>query len=229
MDLRTFLSASIAAIACAIFAAAFPAFAQNEAADHVSRALTTFSNFERDPQMTWFQEHVARARGILIVPEVVRAGFVFGGSGGRGVLVVRDPKTNRVSAPAFYSLATASFGLQAGVDVSEVVMLAMTEKAVNSLLSNSFKLGGDASIAAGPVGAGAKANVVADFISFSRAKGLYGGLNLDGTVITVNNDWAQTYYGKPVLAPDILIRNAVSNKQAEPLLDAVSKAGAPKK
>jgi len=179
--------------------------------------------------MTWFQENLSRAYVVLIVPEVVRAGFIFGGSGGRGVLMVRDPKTHRVGGPEFYTLATASVGFQAGVDVSEVVMLVMTEKALNSLLSNSFKLGGDASIAAGPVGAGAKSNVVADFISFSRSKGLYGGLNLDGTAITVNNDWAQTYYGKPVLAPDILIRHAVSNKQSLPLREAYTKAAERKK
>ncbi len=224
MNLDKSLSAATAAMALAIAAAALPVFAQNEGADHVTRAVTTLSNFERDPQMTWFQQNFHRARGVLIVPEVVRAGFIFGGSGGRGVLVVRDPKTGKVNGPEFYTLSTASIGFQAGIDKSEVVMLVMTEKAVNSLLSNSFKLGGDASIAAGPVGAGAKSSVTADFVSFSRSQGLYGGVNFDGTVITVNNDWAQTYYGKPVLAPDILVRGDVSNKQAEPLLKAVANA-----
>ena len=224
MKLYKFRSTSVATVACAIFAFSLPALAQNEAADHVTRATKTLSDFEKDPQMTWFQQNIGRAHGVLIVPEVVRAGFIFGGSGGRGVLVVRDPKTGRVSNPEFYTLATASIGFQAGVDVSEVVMLVMTDKALNSLLSNSFKLGGDASIAAGPVGAGAKSNVTADFISFSRSKGLYGGLNLDGTSITVNNDWAQTYYGKPVLAPDILIRFAVSNEQSAPLRETLAKA-----
>ena len=86
------------------------------------------------------------------------------------------------TGPAFYNLATASVGFQAGVEVSEAVIVVMTDKGLNSLLSTSFKIGGDASIAAGPVGAGAKSTVTADLISFSRAKGVYGGLNLDGTV-----------------------------------------------
>ena len=86
-------------------------------------------------------------------------------------------------------MATASVGFQAGVSVSEDVTLVMTDKGFNSLLATSVKLGGDASVAAGPVGAGAKSDVVADLISFSRAKGVYGGLNLDGTVVTAADDW----------------------------------------
>ena len=117
---------------------------------------------------------------MLIAPQIVKAGFIFGGSGGRAVLVARDGRT--WAGPAFYDLATASVGFQAGVEVSEVVIVVMTDKGLNSLLASSFKIGGDASIAAGPVGAGAKSTVTADLISFSRAKGVYGGLNLDGTV-----------------------------------------------
>ena len=121
-------------------------------------------------------------------------------------------------------MATASVGFQAGVSVSENVTLVMTEKALNSLLSSSVKAGGDASVAAGPVGAGAKSDVVADLVTFSRAKGVYGGLNLDGTVIALSNDWNKAYFGKEVLPPDILIRRTVHNKQADPLLAQVTKA-----
>src|SRR4029450_383011 len=125
--------------------------------------------------------------GLLIAPQIVRAGFIIGGSGGRGVLVARDGTTG--AGPAFYNLATASVGFQAGVDVSEAIIVVMTEKGLNSLLSSSFKLGGDASIAAGPVGAGAKSTVTADLITFTRAKGVYGGVNLDGTVGDANVGW----------------------------------------
>ena len=82
------------------------------------------------------------------------------------------------------------------MEVSEVIIVVMTDKGLNSLLSSSFKIGGDASIAAGPVGAGAKSTVTADLISFARAKGVYGGLNLDGTVVSVNGDWNDAYYGE---------------------------------
>ena len=121
-------------------------------------------------------------------------------------------------------MATASVGFQAGISVSENVTLVMTDKGFNSLLATSFKLGGDASIAAGPVGAGAKSDIVADLITFSRAKGIYGGVNLDGTVVTSSDDWNQAYYGKKVLAPDVLVRGDVSNKGAAGLLAEVTAA-----
>jgi lipid-binding SYLF domain-containing protein len=188
----------------------------------VGDARTTLSNFLRDPDQTWIQQNLSRARAVLIAPQIVRAGFIFGGSGGRGVLVARDGRT--WAGPAFYDLVTASVGFQAGVDVSEVVIVVMTEKGLNSLLSPSFKIGGDASIAAGPVGAGAKADITADLIAFTRAKGVYGGLNLEGTVVNTNDGWNRVYYGRSVLPPDILIRKSVTNPNAGPLLQEVASA-----
>ncbi len=194
-----------------------------EAERLVADARTTLSNFIRDPDQTWIQDNLGRARALLIAPQVVRAGFIFGGSGGRGVLVARDGRT--WAGPAFYNLATASVGFQAGVDVSEVVIVVMTEKGFNSLLSTSFKIGVDASIAAGPVGAGARSTVTADLISFTRAKGLYGGLNLDGTVVSTNVPWNDVFFrGSNLLPPDILIRRTVTNPKAAPLLADVAKA-----
>jgi len=197
----------------------------------VSDAQLTLSNFVRDPDQTWIQENLDRARAVLIAPQIVKAGFIFGGSGGRAVLAVRDPGPRPAAqgipwtGPAFYNLATASVGFQAGVEVSEAIIVVMTEKGLNSLLSNSFKIGGDASIAAGPVGAGARSTVTADLISFSRAKGVYGGLNLDGTVVSVNGDWNDAYYGgRNLLPPDILIRKSVTSPKSTPLLTAIARA-----
>ena len=162
-------------------------------------------------------------RALLISPQVVRAGFIFGGSGGRAVLVARDGRT--WAGPAFYNLATASVGFQAGIDVSEVIIVVMTDKGFNSLLSTSFKIGGDASIAAGPVGAGARSTVTADLISFTRAKGVYGGLNLDGTVVSTNIPWNDAFFGRSnVLPPDILIRRTAISPKAAALLADVAKA-----
>jgi lipid-binding SYLF domain-containing protein len=104
----------------------------------------------------------------------------------------------------------------------------MTEKGLNSLLANSVKIGGDASIAAGPVGAGAKADVTTDFIAFSRSKGLYGGLNLDGTVITTADNWNKAYYGRDIQPPDILVRASVHNPQADRLAAALNRASSVK-
>ncbi len=200
------------------------ALAQTPEQDLVNAADTTFSNFIRDPDMTWLQQHIATARGVLIAPQVVKAGFIFGGSGGRGVLFIRNEQTGRWEGPAFYNLATASVGFQAGVALTENVTLVMTEKGVNSLLADSVKIGGDASVAAGPVGTGAKADITTDFIAFSRAKGLYGGLNLDGTVISVANGFNEAYYGRGVLPPDILLRASVHNMQADRLAAALTRA-----
>jgi lipid-binding SYLF domain-containing protein len=188
----------------------------------VLNAQTTLDNFVRDPNQTWVQQNIDRAKAVLIAPQIVKAGFIFGGSGGRAVLVARDGRA--WVGPAFYDLATASVGFQAGVEVSEAVVLVMTDKGLNSLLSTSFKIGGDASIAAGPVGAGAKADVTADLISFTRAKGVYGGVNLDGTVVHANTAWNDAYYGgSNVLPPDILIRKTAKSAKSSALLAELAK------
>jgi SH3 domain-containing YSC84-like protein 1 len=200
------------------------ALAQSEQQKLVNAADTTFSNFVRDPDMTWLHDNLGRAKGVLIAPSVAKAGFIFGGSGGRAVLIVRDGKTGKWVGPAFYTMATASVGFQAGISVSEMVTLVMSDKALNSLLSDSVKLGPDASIAAGPVGAGAKADVITDMVSFSRSKGVYGGLNLDGTVVATSKDWNQGFYGKPVDAPDILVRMNAHSKGADKLISDIARA-----
>jgi lipid-binding SYLF domain-containing protein len=190
----------------------------------VNAAETTFSNFMRDPDMTWLQHHISTAKGVLIAPQVVKAGWILGGSGGRAVLFARNEQTGRWEGPAFYNLATASVGFQAGVAVSETVMLVTTEKGLNSLLATSAKLGGDASVAAGPVGAGANADITTDFVAFSRSKGIYGGLNLDGTVVSVADGWDQAYYGRPVLPTDILLTARAHNPLADRLAEALGRA-----
>ena len=211
----------------ALVLAAGSALAQSEQQKVVDLADTTLNNFLRDPQMTWFQNNIGRAKGVLIASNVVKAGFILGGSGGRAVLIVRDEKTGKWRGPAFYTLATASVGFQAGVSVSEIVTLVMTEKAMRALLATSVKFGPDVGIAAGPVGAGATQDIVSDLVSFSRSKGVYGGVNLDGTAVTVADDWNRAYYGKDVQPADILVNGSVRNKGASKLLADASK-GIPK-
>ena len=213
--------ASAAVVGAMALGFAASAAAQGDQQVLVNQADTTLSNFMRDPEMKWLQQNIGRAKAVLISPEIVKAGFIVGGSGGRGVLVAREG--GKWVGPAFYTLATASIGFQAGVAASEMVTLVMTDKGMNSLLASSFKFGADASVAAGPVGAGAKSDVTADLIAFSRSKGVYGGLNLDGTVVSTNNDWNKAYYGKAVLPPDIVIKASVSNKGADKLLSEVAK------
>ena len=222
---------SAAAAALFVVTAGFiasPAVAQTDQQKLLAASETSLSNFMRDPEMKWLQQNFGRAKAVLISPEIVKAGFIFGGSGGRAALFARDAKSGQWLGPTFYNMATASVGFQAGVSVSETITLVMTDKGFNSLLATSVKLGGDASVAAGPVGAGAKSDVVADLIAFSRAKGVYGGLNLDGTVVAAADDWNQAFYGKKVLPPDILVRGDVKNAQADKLRGEIAKAAAKK-
>jgi SH3 domain-containing YSC84-like protein 1 len=207
-----------------LISSAGAALAQSDQQKLVNDADKTFQNFVRDPDMTWLHDNIGRAKGVLIAPVIAKAGFIFGGSGGRAILIVRDGRTGKWVGPAFYTMATASVGFQAGISVSEMLTLVMTDKALNSLLSDSVKLGPDASIAAGPVGAGAKADIITDLVSYSRSKGVYGGLNLDGTVVATSKDWNQAFYGKPVDAPDILVRMTAHSKGADKLISDIARA-----
>ena len=210
------------------FASYTPATAadRNQVQGLVDRARVTFSEFMRDPNYSWVRENIDHAKGVLIFPQVIKGGFIWGGSGGTGVLIVRDEKTGNWGEPAFYTLGSVTFGLQIGGQASEVLMLAMTQRAIDSLLSSSFKLGGEASVALGPVGGGAKAsadlpNVTADFLTFAKAKGLYAGLNLEGAVVAVRDNLNDAYYGKDVRATDIIVRHSVWNRNAGELREAL--------
>jgi lipid-binding SYLF domain-containing protein len=197
---------------------------KGEAQGIVDKAKITLDSFMRDKNYTWLQENLKNAKGILIYPEVLNAGFILGGSGGTGVFLAKDQATGDWSQPAFFTVGSVSFGLQLGGQAAETVILAMTQKAVDSLYTSSVKLGGDTSIALGPVGAGAQANVTADFIAFSRTKGIYGGINLDGSVVAVRDSLNTAYYGKQVTPVQIIVENKVSNKGSSKLRADLKKA-----
>jgi lipid-binding SYLF domain-containing protein len=174
--------------------------------------------------MTWFREHLKDARAVIISPRVTRAAFVVGGSGGEAVVLSRDGRADRWAGPAFYKLGAGSVGFQIGADVSEVVVLVMTEKARDALLSSSFELGGDASIATGPIGAGASATVTTDLVSFARSKGAYAGVSLEGAVIRPDPQANAAFYGRNASPVDILVRGAVHNPAAAPLQQSLRAA-----
>jgi lipid-binding SYLF domain-containing protein len=193
----------------------------------VEKAQIAFEAFMADNKMEAFHGLLKKAKGVFIAPQLLKGAFVVGASGGSGVLVVRDKKTGEWNGPAFYTIGGVSFGLQLGGQASEVVLLVMTERGVSSLLSSSLKLGADIGIAAGPVGAGVSAstaNLSADILSFSRSKGLYGGISVEGAVVATRGDWNEAYYGKPVTPTDTLIQDEVTNPQAAKLIYAVTKA-----
>jgi SH3 domain-containing YSC84-like protein 1 len=190
----------------------------------VEKAKLTVEDFQKDPNMGRFRELAAKAKGMLILPQMLRGAFIVGASGGSGVLVARDDKTGRWNGPAFYTLGGASFGFQAGADAAEVIILAMTERGVTKLLEPQVKLGADISVAAGPVGGGTAAGTAglsADLVSYSIAKGLYGGFSVDGSVAGVRTTLNHAYYGKPVSPTDILIKGEAKNPHAHELLERV--------
>jgi len=197
---------------------------RDDTQSRVDAAQTTLSNFTHDPDMTWFRDHVGSAKAVLVSPQIVQAGFIVGGSGGPAVVIARNRSGTGWNGPAFYRLASGSIGLQAGAQASEMVALVMTDKALNSLLSTSFKLGGDVSVAAGPVGAGTGAPVTADMIVYTRSKGLYGGVNVDGTVIEVDDGRNRAYYGQAATPVDILVTRSVSNPAGARLAQAATGA-----
>lgn len=205
-------------------ATALAASDADEAQAMVEKAQITFNSFMRDKEYSWMHQNFAKAKAVLIYPQVLKAGFILGGSGGTGVLVMRDRDRNDWTDPAFYTLGSVTFGLQIGGEAAEVVMLVMTQKALDTLFSNTMKLGPDASIAAGPVGTGGKVNIAADFISFARSKGAYAGINLEGSVLDVRDSLNKAYYGKAVRPIDILVKRAVSNPGAKGLREDLMKA-----
>jgi lipid-binding SYLF domain-containing protein len=218
-----------ALIVAGLAALTMPAQADDatDARQLVERAKLSFEGMIVAPEMDGLRELIPRAKGVFIAPQILRGAFIFGVSGGSGVLFARGERPAQWNGPAFYTIGEVSFGFQAGVDASEVALLAMTDRGVNAMLSTSLKLGADTSVAAGPVGVGiraATANISADIVSFSRAKGLYGGLSVDGAVVATRGALNIAYYGKDVSTQDILIRGTVSNPHAAPLGELIKKA-----
>ncbi len=204
---------------------------ESELKELVERSKTTLDTFMADSNMTWFREHIQEAKGVFIIPRMWKGAFFFGGEGGTGVFLVKSDTGGEWSNPAFYTMGTASVGFQFGLQASEIVLLAMTQRGVESMLSNTFKLGADVSIAAGPVGAGvegATAALSADMVTFARTKGLFGGISLEGAVIAVRDEENRHYYGKEVRPTDILVKRTAENPQSASLRTALARAAAGK-
>ncbi len=194
----------------------------------VDQARLTFESFAADPQIgPSLRALVKRAKGVLIYPQVLRGALLLGATGGTGVLLVRNGEGETWSNPAFYSFGQASTGLQAGVEASEAVLVVLTDGGVRALLSGvSGKVGAHASVAVGPVGAGAEAAAATlspDLVSYSRNRGLYAGLSLEGAYVAPWGALNRAYYGRSVTPRQILIHRKVSNPHAATLIAAVAR------
>lgn len=176
------------------------------------KAATVFTEIMNTPDKSVPQSLLDRAECVAVFPNVIKAGFIVGGRGGRGVASCRVGES--WSAPIYLNLGGGSFGLQIGAQATDFVFLMMNKEGVNSLLKNKFTLGADASVAAGPVGreAGASTDIKLDaqILSYSRSKGLFAGLELKGVVIDVDKDDMRDAYGVNVMAKEILMESKVT-------------------
>ena len=188
-------------LALVVFGLAASAFAgddtDNKAADRVKSAATILEEIQSAPDTGIPDEIMGSAECVAVVPSMLKGGFVFGARYGRGVASCRTAKG--WSDPAFFTIQGGSFGLQIGGQAVDLVMLIMNQKGMDNLLNSKFKLGADASVAAGPVGRHAAADtdwkMRAQVLSYSRARGVFAGLELNGAVVKVDRESTLEFYG----------------------------------
>jgi len=173
------------------------------------------------------EEVLSNAKCILVVPDLIKGGFIFGGKHGRGVATCRTAEG--WSAPAFVSVGGGSWGLQIGVEGVDLVMLVMNDRGFQHLLSSKFELTGEGSVAAGPVGrhasAGTDWKMNTEVLTYSRSKGVFAGLTLEGAVVQQDDDSTRAIYGKNMRFRNILSGKVSTPKSADTFLKAVSDAG----
>src|ERR1700751_6022969 len=173
------------------------------------------------------EEVLSGAKCILVVPDLIKGGFIFGGKHGRGMATCRT--VDGWSAPAFVSVGGGSAGLQIGLEGVDLVMLVMNDQGFQHLLSSKFELTGEGSVAAGPVGrhasAGTDWKMNTEVLTYSRSKGIFAGLTLEGAVVEQDNDSTHAIYGRHMMFRNILSGKATTPRSADAFLKAVSDAG----
>ena len=180
-----------------------------EGASQAGKAAKVLNEIMGTPDKGIPGDLLAKAECVAVFPRVVKAGFILAAQGGRGVASCRTP--SGWSAPAYFELKGGSFGFQIGGQATDVVLLFMNESGMRSLLSDKFELGGDASVAAGPVGRTTSAStdikMDAQILSYSRSKGLFAGVSLKGSVISPEESDMEGTYGKGITAETVLAAN----------------------
>ena len=200
-----------------------PVVAQDKEADRVEAAGHVISEIMNVPDDIP-QSVIDKADCVVVLPSVLKAAFIVGGSYGRGVMTCRSGHDfhGRWSAPTMMALEGASFGLQLGGQATDFVLLLMTPRSAANILNSKVKIGGDASAAAGPVGRNASAEtditMRAEILSYSRARGLFAGISLAGSTLRPDNDGNKKLYGKDVTAESIVFDRAVPPPPSAQLL-----------
>ena len=223
--MTTRLAAAVAA-ALLLFSSTLPAQQQSDEARRVREAATVFDEIMRAADSAIPDAILAGADGIAVFPGTVRAGFIVGGLRGRGILSAKA--AGGWSPPAFLTMTGGSFGLQIGGQAADVILVINDERGLQQLVSNQFTLGADAGVAAGPVGRDAKAatdlQLRAQILSYSRARGLFAGVTINGSTVRQDLDANERFYGKRLDTRQIVFDRAAGTPDPVPvLLDALNR------
>jgi lipid-binding SYLF domain-containing protein len=200
---------------------------REDTVDRLRKSVDVLQSIMSTPDKGIPEEVLSGAKCIVIVPDMLKAGFIFGAKHGRGVASCRTPEG--WSAPAFVSVGGGSWGLQIGVEGIDLVMLVMNDRGLQHLLSTKFELTGEGSVAAGPVGrhtsAGTDILLNTEVLTYSRSKGVFAGLTLEGAVIEQDNDSTRAIYGHHMMFRSILSGKVATPQSGEAFVAAVSEAG----
>ena len=194
----------------------------------VREAREVLEEMQKMPDHAVPRDLIKNCDGIAIFPSVIKGGFVIGGQYGQGVLLSRNKKTGKWSAPVFMSIGGASFGFQIGGQATDMILVIGGRRSIESLSHSNVTLGGDASIAAGPLGRDASVDtdvlLKAGILSYSRTRGLFAGVSLKGAIVGPMKNLNKKYYGKGVTADDILFSDKVAPTDAgKELINALNK------
>jgi lipid-binding SYLF domain-containing protein len=202
--------------------------AREDATERLENATNVLHEIMAMPDKGVPEEVLEHAKCIAVVPHLVKAGFIFGGKGGKGIATCRT--ANGWSAPAFITISGGSWGLQIGVEAVDLVMIIQNEKGMQKLLSSNFQIGADASAAAGPVGRHAQAGtdwkLDTEILTYSRAKGAFAGITLEGASIRQDSDSRRAIYGRNVTTRALLLGKVQPPAAAHPFLAELRRAKA---
>lgn len=227
------LSRVLAAVLTGFIATqAQPARAQSDQQQIVDRAALAAQDMLNDRNGTDAQSVLRRARAVMICPQIFRAGFLLGGQGGSCVLLARDG-AGSWSAPAFYGMAGGSIGFQAGVQDAEVMLFIMNDRGLTAVMDSQFKLGADATATFIDLGGGVEgattAALRADIVGFTRARGIFAGISLGGSLLSARSEANAAYYGRTVAPQQIVLGMEATNPAADPLRAILIRYGTPPK
>ncbi len=194
----------------------------------VERSSIVFDEIMQMPEENIPSGLISNCSAIAIFPFTLKGGFIWGGRYGQGVVLYRDPKTGAWSPPAFFTIGGVSWGLQIGGEAIDLILVLIGENAMQGLLKDNFTLGGDAAVAAGPVGRNAEVStdllLKGGIFSYSRTKGLFAGIALKGAIVTPNNPANRRYYGEAVSSREILIKREIEiPDSARQLIETIAK------